>query len=169
MTNITSFKVNGNAITFTGIADGIVIDVVCLTNRTVSQTGDWFRPEQLNEGMIPFKNIVKQVAFDVDEFMANPLGNATTIEKPRQTKIKETITDNSGVASEFSFFKDEWIGLEQTYVYEEVCPIFRTSGVNNAPFLLNSGILNLTQYVLNNNTQVIYDGNASVEILLIEL
>jgi hypothetical protein len=169
LTNITAYKVNGNAITFNGIADGIVIDVVCLTNRSVSQSGDWFRPDDLNEGMIPFKNIVKQVAFDVDEFMANPLGNANPPEKPRQTKIKDTVTDNSGLASEFSFFKDEWIGLEQTFVFEDVCPVFKSSGVNNAPFLLNNGILNLEQYVLNNNTQVIYDGTASVEIILISL
>lgn len=169
LTNVTSYKVNGNSLIFTGIANGTMIDVVCLTNRSVSQSGDWFRPDELNEGMIPFKNIVKQVAFNVDEFMANPLGNASSPEKPRQTKIKDTITDNSGFASEFSFFKDEWIGLEQTFVFEDVCPVFKGSGVNNAPFLLNNGILNLEQYVLNNNTQVIYDGTASVEIILISL
>jgi hypothetical protein len=169
LTNITSYKVNGNSLIFTGLANGTMIDVVCLTNRSVSQSGDWFRPDDLNEGMIPFKNIVKQVAFDVDEFMANPLGNASPPEKPRQTKIKDTITDNNGLASEFSFFKDEWIGLEQTFVFEDVCPVFKRSGANNAPFLLNSGILNLEQYVLNNNTQVIYDGTASVEIILISL
>jgi hypothetical protein len=169
LTNVTSYKVNGNSLIFTGIANGTMIDVVCLTNRSVSQSGNWFRPDELNEGMIPFKNIVKQVAFNVDEFMANPLGNASSPEKPRQTKIKDTITDNSGFASEFSFFKDEWIGLEQTFVFEDVCPVFKGSGVNNAPFLLNNGILNLEQYVLNNNTQVIYDGTASVEIILISL
>lgn len=168
---VSSYKVNGNAIYINGIADGSIIDVVCLTNRSVSQSGDWFRADQLNEGMIPFKNMVKQKAFDVDEFMANPLGNATGIEQPRETLIKETITDNKGISSEFSFFKDEWVGLDQTYVFEDACPVFNinANGGNNAPLVLNSSILNLEQYVLNNNLNVIYDGNARVEILLIEL
>lgn len=165
-TEVSTYKIRGIEVIL-DLIDGVLVTVTALTNKTISE-GDWYRPEELNEGMIPFKNIVKQEEFNVDEFMENPLGNATLIEKPRQTYIKEEIKDNSGIRSEFSFFKDELFHLEQSFIYEETVVLFNGgSNINNMPLSLNIGNLNLGQYVLNNNPNVIIDGSAIVEILLI--
>jgi hypothetical protein len=120
--NVSGYVVRGTEIKFSGLSDGVVIDVVCLTNKTTSQSGDWFRANQYNENQVAFIPQESPTEFDVDDFMEDPLGNATTTDKYRKSLIKETVV-SSGLKGEFSLYKDELLKLEfsgnkfRDYVY----------------------------------------------------
>jgi len=111
LTSITSYTLRGTELIFSGLADGLSINVVCLTNKTTSQSGDWFRANEYNESQVAYIPQGNRTEFDVDEFMLDPLGNKTSVDKYRKSLIKETVT-SSGVQGEFSLYKDELLKME---------------------------------------------------------
>ena len=111
LTSITSYTLRGTELIFSGLADGLSIDVVCSTNKTTSQSGDWFRANEYNESQVAYIPQGERTEFDVDEFMLDPLGNKTGVDIYRKSLIKETVT-SSGVQGEFSLYKDELLKME---------------------------------------------------------
>lgn len=168
--DVPIFKVSGIRIEL-DYPDGTIVTVECLTEKSISQTGDWFRAEPLNESQIPFKDIGTQQIFDPDLIMDNPLL------EPSQTILRETIQTNSGLRGEFNFYKDDLVLLRQEYNHiNDVSRVFNLepNSVYTEPVILSGadedhdGILNSDKYLLND--YLLYsDKKDQVSILLITL